>query len=56
MHGIILDIVIDGDHAVAEDLAVNVSSIIAQHEDVKSINITLRCEAEPLTDETSILD
>lgn len=56
MHGFILDVVIDADHEPTQTLAVRIAHMLAERDDVKSVNITLRCNADPTAIEPSILD
>lgn len=57
MHGFTLDVVIDAEHDDASDLAADIAQIVATHDDVRSITITVRCNTEPAADDgPSILD
>lgn len=56
MHGFVLDVVMDTDHETAEHLATSIAKIIAQHHRVRTIGITVRCDADPTAIEPSILD
>jgi hypothetical protein len=56
MHGFILDTVINADHETTHNLAMRVARLLAQHDDVKNINVAIRCNADPDDDDASILD